>query len=71
VDRIDLDTPQSSWSPMPQHAVGEVAEDAKTTRRAEVVQIVNALHEALPGELGRPAWSSMAWTRRDRPESSS
>jgi hypothetical protein len=51
--RIGLDTPQSSWSPMPQHAVGEVAEDAKATRRAEVVQIVNALHEALPGGLGR------------------
>jgi hypothetical protein len=51
--RIDLNRPQSSWSPMPQRSVGEVAEDAKATRRAEVAQIVNALHEALPGGLGR------------------
>jgi hypothetical protein len=51
--RIDLDGPQSSWSPMPQRAVGEAAEDAKATRRAEVAQIVDALHKALPGGLGR------------------
>ena len=51
--RIDLNRPQSSWSPMPQRAVGEVPEDAKATRRAEVVQIVNALQGALPGGLHR------------------
>lgn len=38
---------------MSQHAVGEVTEDAKATRRAEVVQIVNALQGALPGGLRR------------------
>jgi len=51
--RIDPDRPQSSWSPMPQRSVGEVAKDAKATRRAEVAQIVNALHEALPSGLRR------------------
>ena len=38
---------------MPQRAVGEVAEDAKATRRAEVGQLVAALREALPGGLRR------------------
>jgi len=38
---------------MPQRAVGEAAEDAKATRRAEVVRIVNALQGALPGGLRR------------------
>ena len=38
---------------MPQRAVGEVAEDAKATRRAEVAQLVAALREALPGGLRR------------------
>jgi hypothetical protein len=51
--RIDLDRPQSSWSPMPQRSVGEDAEDAKTTRRAEVDRIVAALQEAPVGGLRR------------------
>ena len=51
--RIDLDAPQSSWSPMPRRAVGELPEDAKATRRAEIGQLVVALREALPGGLRR------------------
>jgi hypothetical protein len=51
--RIDLDTPQSSWSPMPQRSTGEHGEDAKATRRAEIDQIVAALGEVLPGGLRR------------------
>ena len=50
---INLDAPQSSWSPMPQRSIREGAEDAKATRRAEVGQLVAALREALPGGLRR------------------
>ena len=62
--RIDLDAPQSSWSPMPQRAVGELPEDAKATRRAEVTQLVEALREALPGGLHRRDLARRVGARR-------
>jgi hypothetical protein len=49
---------------MPQRAVGEVAEDAKATRRAEVAQLVNALHGALPGGLRRRDLARRVGARR-------
>jgi hypothetical protein len=51
--RIDLDTPQSSWSPMLQRSTRGDGEDMKATRRAEVNQILEALREAPPGGLRR------------------
>jgi hypothetical protein len=50
---LDLDSPQSSWSPMPQRSTRGDGEDVKATRRAEVDQIVAALREVFPGGLRR------------------
>ena len=51
--RIDWDTMQSSWSPMPQRSTRGDGDDSKATRRAEVDQILEALREAPPGGLRR------------------
>jgi hypothetical protein len=62
--RIDIDTAPSSWSPMPQRAVGEAAEAAKATRRAEIGRIVEALREAPPGGLRRRDLARRVGARR-------
>jgi hypothetical protein len=47
---MDIDTPQSSWSPMVQRSSRE---DIRAIQRAEIDQIVEALREVPPGGLRR------------------
>jgi hypothetical protein len=51
--RLDLDRPQSSWSPLPQRSAPVGGDDSKATRRAEVDQLVQALRQAPEGGLRR------------------
>jgi hypothetical protein len=62
--RIDLDSPGSSWSPMPHRSRGEAAEDARATRRAEVARIVEALRDAGPAGLRRRELAGRVGARR-------
>jgi hypothetical protein len=62
--RIDLDTMQSSWSPMMQRSTRGSGEDSKATRRAEVNHILEALCQAPPGGLRRRELARRVGARR-------
>jgi hypothetical protein len=62
--RLDLDRPQSSWSPMPQRSTPPGGDDSKATRRAEIDRLVEALRQAPPGGLRRRDLARRVGSRR-------